>query len=102
MLNNLMNSSPWKLTSEEVQKKNNEEYVLVNVNRLYLCQAHIVQEEEPGEDVIQIMQIINEAIGSLEDEKYMFVKMSVENVKKCFNEKLLTLPANSFKKCMNN
>ena len=98
MIIDLMKQNPGQLSGEEVFEKLDDEYVMVNVNRLYLRQAHVVQYGTDKNEEKNIFDIIDGAIATVEDEKNMFVKMSVKDLKKCFSKELRALPVNSFKK----
>lgn len=62
------------------------------------AEAHVVQYGTDKNEEKNIFDIIDGAIATVEDEKNMFVKMSVKDVKKCFSKELRALPVNSFKK----
>ena len=76
--------------------------VLVNMNRLYLKQVRIIQKkytsDKEREEAEKVLHVINTTLRKIPDERQMFVDMSVKDVKFCFHNELVNLPANSFRK----
>ena len=51
-----------------------------------------------GEEAEKVLHVINTTLRKIPDERQMFVDMSVKDVKFCFHNELVNLPANSFRK----
>lgn len=79
------------LTHEEIEKRDKEDSILVNVNRIYSKYAEVVRnnlEEEYG--------ILSDIIDRIYDEKEMYTVMTARDVLTCFFQKTSEYPDNTF------
>ena len=81
---------------EEILNKNDNEYVLVNVNRIYERMALAIKIPESNKR-IKIMNILKEAIHNIPKEDTMFTSMTIKNIKLVFGTILNKLPYNTFR-----
>ena len=91
-----------RLSGKDIKNEKDDAVVLVNMNRLYLKQVRIIQKkytsDKEREEAEKVLHVINTTLRKIPDERQMFVDMSVKDVKFCFHNELVNLPANSFRK----
>ena len=80
-----------RLSGKDIKNEKDDAVVLVNMNRLYLKQVRIIQKKYTSDKE-------REEAEKVLHERQMFVDMSVKDVKFCFHNELVNLPANSFRK----
>ena len=87
-----------RLSGKDIKNEKDDAVVLVNMNRLYLKQVRIIQKkytsDKEREEAEKVLHVINTTLRKIPDERQMFVK----DVKFCFHNELVNLPANSFRK----
>lgn len=83
------------LTGKDILEMPEDAIVYVNVNRLYLRLAIASHETNIDYDAIQTIKAV---LNRVNDERKMFIKMTVSEIKMCFGAKLIDMPYNSFRK----
>jgi len=81
---------------KEILNKNDNEYILVNVNRIYERMALAIKIPEYKKR-IEIMKILKEAIHNIPREDTMFTSMTIKDIKLVFGTILNKLPYNTFR-----
>lgn len=79
------------LTRAEITKYNEEEQILVNVNRIYSQYAEVVRNNLKTE-----YEILLNIIDRISDEKEMYTVMEAGDVVKCFLQSNSEYPGNTF------
>lgn len=86
-----------QLSSQDIQEKNNDEIVLVNKNRLYWVISLSTRCIDDEERLQEIFTLHKKALRRVQDERKMFVPMTVKEIKEGFGGLLEQMPFNSFR-----
>lgn len=86
-----------QLNWEDVQKKSNDEIVLVNKNRLYWAISLSTRSIDNNIKLQKISTLHKKALGRVRDERKLFVPMTVKEIKESFRGQLEQMPYNSFR-----
>lgn len=87
-----------QLSWEDIQKKSNDEIVLVNKNRLYWAISLSTRCIDNNIKLQEISTLHKKALGRVRDERKLFVPMTVKEIKDSFGGQLMQMPYNSFRK----
>lgn len=86
-----------QLNWEDIQKKSNDEIVLVNKNRLYWAISLSTRSIDNNIKLQKISTLHKKALGRIRDERKLFVPMTVKEIKESFGGQLEQMPYNSFR-----
>ena len=86
-----------QLSWKDIQKKNNDEIVLVNKNRLYWAMSLSTRCIDNNKKLQEISTLHKRALGRVRDERKLFVPMTVKEIKDSFGGQLEQMPYNSFR-----
>lgn len=87
-----------QLSWADIEKKSNDEIVLVNKNRLYWAISLSTRSIDNNIKLQKISTLHKKALGRVRDERKLFVPMTVKEIKESFEGQLEQMPYNSFRK----
>lgn len=87
-----------QLSWKDIQNKSNDEIVLVNKNRLYWAISLSTRCIDNNTKLQKISTLHKKALGRTQDERKLFVPMTVEEIRESFGGQLEQMPYNSFRK----
>lgn len=87
-----------QLSWADIEKKSNDEIVLVNKNRLYWAISLSTRSIDNNIKLQKISTLHMKALGRVRDERKLFVPMTVKEIKESFEGQLEQMPYNSFRK----
>lgn len=79
------------LSLEQIKNKNQEEVVLVNVNRIYTRYSEMIRN-----NLVDKYQILLKVIDNIYDEKEMYTLMTAQDIIICFDSQEVNYPENTF------